>query len=56
MAESCNAMSKECVTWALFNYKLQKKKKKEEEEEEEEEEEDRKLYTICPDALYVSVV
>ena len=43
-------MSKECVTWALFNYKLQKK------EEEEEEEEDRKLYTICPDALYVSVV
>ena len=43
-------MSKECVTWALFNYKLQKK------EEEEEEEEDRKLYTICPDALYVSVL
>ena len=53
MAESCNALSKECVTWALFNYKLQKKKKKKEKKEEEE---DRKLYTICPDALYVSVV
>ena len=49
MAESCNALSKECVTWALFNYKLQKKKK-----EKKEEEEDRKLYAICPDALYVS--
>ena len=51
MAESCNALSKECVTWALFNYKLQKKKK-----EKKEEEEDRKLYTICLDALYVSVL
>ena len=46
-------MSKECVTWALFNYKLQKKKKKKEKKEEEE---DRKLYTICLDALYVSVL
>ena len=53
MAESCNALSKECVTWALFNYKLQKKKKKKEKKEEEE---DRKLYTICADALYVSVL
>ena len=35
----------------IINCKKKKKKK-----EKKEEEEDGKLYTICPDALYVSVL
>ena len=52
MAESCNALSKECVTWALFNYKLQKTEK----EKKKKRKKDRKLYAICPDAPYVFVL
>ena len=48
-----------CLKSVLLEHSLIincKKKKKKKKKEEEEEEEDRKLYTICLDALYVSVL